>query len=185
MYLNYYKNDPLKPIMIICIILYKFTNNKLYILLCKNNDGKYDLIHTNNDNIIERIYNATNYLILLDITTFDNNFNEDFYDETTFTLIKFIKLPDNYLNVKSEDFNNYEIITDEIKVKRELKWIDLKYFNNFIIKNNKITSKLKNKDITKNLNSIHKKISLDLTLNKINYNYIFINGKNRKTNIKM
>lgn len=168
MSLHYYKNDPLKPIINNGIILYKFLNNKLCILLCKYNDGKYDLLsHTNEINIIDRVYNATNYLILLEISNINDNLNDDLYDDSTFTLIKFVKLPEKYLNLNSQDFNTYEIITDENKIKRELKWIELKYFINFIIKNNKITAKLRNKDITKNLNLINKKISLDLTLSKL------------------
>jgi hypothetical protein len=89
-----------------------------------------------------------------------HNFNDEFYNETTFTLIKFIKLPVNYFELKSTDFNSYEIITDDEKIKRELKWTELKYFN-------KVAKKLKNKDITKNLNKIYKNYTLSLTLNKI------------------
>lgn len=168
--MNYYNNDPLKLIMHIGVILYKFAENKLYIFLCENLECKYDLIYYDNniiENIINRVYNATNYLILLDIDTVNEQQINDFYDELSFTLIKFIKLPDNYCDLKSIDFNLYEIISDDIKIKRELKWIELKYFNNFILKNNKVTNKLKNKDILKNLNKIHKNYILCLTLHKI------------------
>ena len=153
----YYKNDPIKQIMNIGIILFKFQNNNIYILLCQNFDGKYDLIyhmymnmHMNMNNtstddiIIERLYNATNYQILLEKTNNQINYDE-LYDDCTLTLIKFIKLPNNYIHLNSSDFNYYEVITDEKKNKRELKWIELKYFNNFILKNNKITQRLKNK----------------------------------------
>jgi hypothetical protein len=164
----YYKNDPIKPIMFLGILLYKFVDNKLYILLYQSRDSKYDLIYHTNKNknndihideiIIDRVYNATNYLILLENNL--HNFNDEFYNETTFTLIKFIKLPVNYFELKSTDFNSYEIITDDEKIKRELKWTELKYFN-------KVAKKLKNKDITKNLNKIYKNYTLSLTLNKI------------------
>jgi len=162
----YYKNDPMKPIMLIGILLYKFVDNKLYILLYQSIDSKYDLLYDTNKNndisidelISERVYNATNYLILLDNNSY--NFNDEFYNETTFTLIKFIKLFGNYLNIRSIDFNLYEIITDDKKIKRELKWVELKYFT-------KVAKKLKNKDIIKNLNKIYKNYTLSLTLNKI------------------
>ena len=61
----------------------------------------------------------------------------------------------------------YEIITDDKRIKRQLTWIDLKYFNNFILKHNKITQRLKNKDINKNLNKIYKNYNLYSTLSKI------------------
>ena len=166
----YYKNDPLKPIMFIGILLYKFVDNRLYILLYQSIDSKYDLIYYTNKNnelpldeiISERVYNATNYLILLENNL--HNFNDELYNETTFTLIKFIKLSDNYLYLRSIDFNSYEIITDDEKIKRKLKWVELKYFN-------KVAKKLNNKDITKNitknLNKIYKNYTLSLTLNKI------------------
>jgi hypothetical protein len=174
----YYHNNPIKPIINIGIILYKFLNNKLYLFLCQNIDGKYDLIfhdnkYFNNDNnelsiidfIINRIYNATNYLILLNKNDLTKLF--ELYDKTTLTLIYFIKLPNSYTNLKSSDFNTYEIITDDIKIKRELKWIEMSYFINFILKNKKINLKLSNKDIVKNLKLIEKNNILNVTLNKI------------------
>jgi hypothetical protein len=179
----YYKDDPLKPIIFIGIILYKFENNKFYILLSQNLESKYDLIYeiyadkicTNelldlNDIINNRIYNATNYLIdFKDINKEQINKEQinDFYDDITFGLIRFIKLPDKYTKLTSFDFNLYEIQTDEKKIKRKLIWIEYKYFNNFLLKNNKVTHKLKNKDIIKNLNKIYKNYNLYSTLNKI------------------
>jgi hypothetical protein len=170
----YYKNDPIKQIINVGVIIFKIENNMIYILLCHNLDGKYDLIYQMinfdyedniyiDDIIIERVYNSTNYQILLD----KNSMNEELYDDTSLSLIKFIKLNNHYLHLKSTDFNLYEIISDEKKIKRELKWIELKYFNNFILKNNKITQRLKNKDITKILNKIYKNYKLCLTLNKV------------------
>ena len=41
----YYNNDPMKPIMLIGILLYKFVDNKLYILLYQSIDSKYDLLY--------------------------------------------------------------------------------------------------------------------------------------------
>jgi hypothetical protein len=172
----YYKDDPLKPIIFIGIILYKFENNKLYILLCENLESKYDLIYEMtyemtyvllnfNEIIVNRIYNATNYLIHLE--EIKKEIIDEFYDDVTFGLIRFIKLPDKYTRIKSNDFNLYEIVTDDKKIKRKLTWIDLKYFNNFILKNNKITHRLKNRDINKNLNKIYKNYNLYSTLNKI------------------
>ncbi len=182
-YQMYYKDDPLKPIIFIGIILYKFENNKFYILLSQNLESKYDLIYeiyadkicTNelldlNDIINNRIYNATNYLIdFKDINKEQINKEQinDFYDDITFGLIRFIKLPDKYTKLTSFDFNLYEIQTDEKKIKRKLIWIEYKYFNNFLLKNNKVTHKLKNKDIIKNLNKIYKNYNLYSTLNKI------------------
>lgn len=170
----YYKDDPLKPIIFIGIILYKFENNKFYILLCQNLESKYDLLYENindlldlvdiNEIICNRIYNATNYLINLGGNKEQIN---EFYDDITFGLIRFIKLPDKYTKLSSVDFNLYEVQTDEKKIKRILRWIELRYFNNFILKNNKITQKLKNKDIIKNLNKIYKNYNLYSTLNKI------------------
>ena len=107
----YYKDDPLKPIIFIGIILYKFENNKFYILLCQNLESNYDLIYENtnelldlielNEIICNRIYNATNYLIHLEeinkeqIQKEKEQINE-FYDDVTFGLIRFIKLPEKY-----------------------------------------------------------------------------------------
>lgn len=178
----YYKDDPLKPIIFIGIILYKFENNKFYILLCQSLESKYDLIYENgnelldledlNEIICNRIYNATNYLINLEeinkeqIQKEKEQINE-FYDDITFGLIRFIKLPDKYTKLTSIDFNLYEIQTDEKKIKRILRWVELKYFNNFILKNNKVMQRLKNKDIIKNLNKIYKNYNLYSTLNKI------------------
>lgn len=174
----YYKNDPLKPIIFIGIILYKFENNKFYILLYENLESKYDLIYeTINDSldsldlneiIINRVYNVTNYLIHLEEIKKENReILNEFYDDITFGLIRFINLPDKYTRIKSNEFNLYEIVTDDKKIKRQLTWIDLKYFNNFILKNNKITQRLKNKGINKNLNKIYKNYNLYSTLNKI------------------
>lgn len=178
----YYKDDPLKPIIFIGIILYKFENNKFYILLCQSLESKYDLIYENgnelldledlNEIICNRIYNATNYLINLEeikkeqIQKEKEQINE-FYDDITFGLIRFIKLPDKYTKLTSIDFNLYEIQTDEKKIKRILRWVELKYFNNFILKNNKVMQRLKNKVIIKNLNKIYKNYNLYSTLNKI------------------
>jgi hypothetical protein len=174
----YYKNDPLKPIIFIEIILYKFENNKMYILLYENLESKYDLIYELTNEIIDfneiidlneiikkRVYNATNYLINLEEIN-KEQINE-LYDDVIFGLIRFIKLPDKYIGIISLDFNFYEIITDDKKIKRQLTWIELKYFNNFILKYNKITQRLKNRDINKNLNKIYKNFYLYSTLNKI------------------
>lgn len=174
----YYKDNPLKPIIFIGIILYKFENNKIYILLYQNLESKYDLIYENindlilvdlNEIINNRIYSATNYLI--DLKEINKEQINEFYDDETLGLIRFIKLPDKYTNLTSDDFNLYEIQTDEKKIKRILRLIELRYFNNFILKNNKITNKLKNKDIIKNivinLNKIYKNYKLYSTLNKI------------------
>jgi hypothetical protein len=121
-----------------------------------------------NEIIINRVYNVTNYLIHLEEIKEENReIINEFYDDVTFGLIRFIKLPDKYTRIKSNDFNLYEIVTDDKKIKRKLAWIDLKYFNNFILKNNKITQRLKNKDINKNLNKIYKNYNLYSTLNKI------------------
>jgi len=179
----YYKNDPLKPIIFVGIILYKFENNKFYILLYQNLESKYDIIYDTTNKLIDldlneiicnRIYNATNYLIHLEEMKNEkiNQTNQidqinEFYDEITFGLIRFIKIPDKYADLKTFDFNFYEIQTDEKKIKRILRWIELRYFNNFLLKNNKITQKLKNKDIIKNLNKIYKNHNLYSTLNKI------------------
>jgi len=174
----YYKDDPLKPIIFIGIILYKFENNKFYIMLCENLESKYDLIYeTINDSldsldlneiIVNRVYNVTNYLIHLEEIKEENReILNEFYDDVTFGLIRFIKLPDKYTRIKSNDFNLYEIVTDDNKIKRKLAWIDLKYFNNFTLKNNKITQRLKNKNINKNLNKIYKNYNLYSILNKI------------------
>ena len=158
----YYKNNPLNLILNIGIILYKFVNGKLYILFNQNIDMTYDLIYVKNindnidDNIKNRIYDATNYLIQLEEIESIN----DLYDDTTFSLIKFIKLPEKYYDLKSTHFNYYEVITDDKKIKRELKWIEFKYSNNLI-------KRLKNKDIINNLNKIYKKYILNSTLNKI------------------
>lgn len=172
----YHNNNPIKPIINIGVILYKFINNKLHILLCKIDD-KYDLIYyTNNsiansasvcDRVIERIYNATNYLILLDINDIKKNTTFESYDELSLTIIKFIQIPNNYLYLESFYFNCYEIITDDEKIKRELKWIEFEYFNNRIIFNNKVQTRLKNKDVTKILHSIYK--NHNLYLNKIKF----------------
>ena len=159
----YHKNNPINLILNIGIILYKFVNDKLYILLYQNKEGKYDLIYnkiindvTIDELVVNRIYDVTNYLILLEEIDTIN----DLYDDTTFTLIKFIKLPQKYFYLKSKDFNYYEVITDDKKIKRELKWIEFKYSNNLI-------HKIKIMDITKTLNKIYKKNILYSTLNKI------------------
>jgi len=159
----YHKNNPINLILNIGIILYKFVNDKLYILLYQNKEGKYDLIYnkiindvTIDELVVNRIYDVTNYLILLEEIDTIN----DLYDDTTFTLIKFIKLPQKYFYLVSKDFNYYEVITDDKKIKRELKWIEFKYSNNLI-------HKIKNMDITKTLNKIYKKNILYSTLNKI------------------
>jgi len=180
----YYNNDPLKPIMNISLFLYKFVNCKLFLLLYDDFSGLYDAINIspmNNDSdsnsdifdiITERIYHVSNYQIEFKTNSAINSQNE-YYDDNTLTMIKLLELPYEYENLTSSDFNFYEIITDEKKIKRKLIWFTYDNVIKYILKYNKIKQKIKYNKLKNILIELINHNNLKKTLIEINKNWRF------------
>ncbi len=186
--LLYIDNDPTKPVIYVGVIFFTYntSDDKTHFLLLENSLTKYtdigiDIEFQNNTerevetdfnkiinyNVIKALQFHTNFLI--DLTEEDINSLESrqIYIPSEMSLIKFIKAPSNIQNLKSYDFGSYTVKSNDEKIKRNIKWVDKTYLFRFLIRFNKISKKLNNKEILDSFTSINSENNLNKVLNNI------------------
>ncbi len=188
--LLYIDNDPTKPVIYVGVIFFTYntSDDKTHFLLLENSLTKYtdigidididiefesasdietDFNKIINCNVIKALQFHTNFLI--DLTEEDINSLESrqIYIPSEMSLIKFIKAPSNIQNLKSYDFGSYTVKSNDEKIKRNIKWIDKTYLFRFLIRFNKISKKLNNKEILDSFTTINSENNLNKVLNNI------------------
>jgi hypothetical protein len=166
----YINNDPTKPVMYIGVIFFCCKNNKMKFLLLENIMTKYEDIGLDisiSNNICDILRIQTNYLIDLELEDINKLYSKDIYISQELTLIKFIRAPENIIELKSEDFGAYTVLTNDKKNKRHINWIDKDYILKVLSKFNKLSKKLNNKEVMDTFRNIEIETNINNTLKSI------------------
>ena len=168
--ITYINNDPTKPVKYIGIIFFCCKNNKIKFLLLENIMTKYediglDISITNNICDILRI--QTNYLIDLELDDLSKLYSKDIYISQELTLIKFIRAPENIIELKSEDFGTYTVISNDKKIKTHINWIEKDYILKVLSKFNKLSKKLNHREIIDTFRNIEVESNINNVLKTI------------------
>jgi hypothetical protein len=196
----YIDNDPTKPVIYIGVILFFSQDKKIKYLLLENNLSKYedlglgfgdfDLninddfnssenLNNNNNNyinqiIIKSLRYHTNYLIDTKLIDLEKSYSKQVYIPSEMSIIKFISVPDEFKFLKSEDFGIYTVKSNDIKIKRHIKWIERSYLLRTLSRFNKLSKRLNTKEMLDAFKSVESENSLNNVLKTIRKNIFVI-----------
>jgi hypothetical protein len=191
----YIDNDPTKPVIYIGVILFFSQDKKIKYLLLENNLSKYEDIglgfgdfdlninddfnssenlsnNNNNNNYINQIIKKslsyhTNYLIDMNIFDLEKSYSKQVYIPSEMSIIKFISVPDEFKFLKSEDFGLYTVKSNDVKIKRRIKWIERSYLLRTLSRFNKLSKKLNTKEMLDAFKSVESENTLNNVLKTI------------------
>jgi hypothetical protein len=168
--ITYMNNDPTKPIIYMGVIFFCCKNNKMRFLLMENDMTKYEDIGLDiriSNNICDILRIHTNYLIDLKQEDINNLYSKDVYISQELTLIKFIHAPQNIIDLKSDDFGTYTVLSNDKKIKRHINWIERDYILKVLSKFNKLSKKLNHKEIIECFRNIEVETNINNVLKTI------------------
>jgi hypothetical protein len=186
----YVDNDPTKPVIYIGCVLFFSKNKKIKYLLLENSSTKYEDMgigldiddinfesesdDENNINknlidttIIKAIKLHTNYLIDITPEYIEKAYTKQVYIPSEMAVIKFISVNEDIYNLKSEEFGTYTVKSNDVKIKRYIKWIEKSYFFRTLHRFNKISKKLNNKEVLDAFRAVETENSLQTVLKSI------------------
>lgn len=190
----YIDNDPTKPVIYIGVILFFSQDKKIKYLLLENNLSKYEDIglsfgdfdltmnddfnsseslNINNNNnyinqiIIKSLRYHTNFLIDINLIDLEKTYMKQVYIPSEMSIIKFIAIPDEFKSLKSEDFGIYTVKSNDVKIKRHIKWIEKSYLLRTLSRFNKLSKKLNTKEMLDAFKSVESENTLNNVLKTI------------------
>lgn len=187
---TFYLDDNVnKPIRAGGVIIYKFINNIMYVLLIERN-GLYEDIggcteesdKTHIDTVVREVYEESNKLIKRKNTRNKLKKAYSYYIPNSKYIIYFIEATIRQQNMTSNDFGNYELHDN---IERTINWIPLSHFLNKTIAKYKHNNRIKHTHIYQKLRQIRNtKILRQSILKIINKTNISNNNIiNNETNI--
>lgn len=166
----YIDNDPIKPVLYVGVVFYKYENGKINLLFIENENLKIDIIKDKidldmNTSIQKLLQYHTNFLIDLSHNEIDNllktNTTYSTYISSELTVIYFMQALPEICILTHEDFGTYTIVSNDKKYRRSIKWIDDQLLFKFIYRYKKASKTLNYVQVKNEINCLIKKYKLN------------------------